>query len=404
MSLENDITPNEDDTFFNIEIVSNMLKNEEVESAEEIKALSIDELLSSAQVQNDEFECDIEEDNNENSGLPTEVRSGLEYITICDQHNESIKELKIPQFVIKGTANLFEENPTYLLTKEYLSKGFTLSDKDSTISFDEEEIAARKIYFTTQNSETVVKTGKLSAEENAKTLAYLSMLSDAGKISNLKAVIDRELIEFDSVEAKDAKSYTERIVSAVTPEQLKLMCENPISVALKVKKKVKKLLDEYREKQFYIQLEKGIIECKDYYTFPKSIYPNRSISEIEKTLYTKEEGNLNKYEYKIAELLGGLDNIVWWHRNISRIGFSINGFLNHYPDFIACTKSGKIIMIETKGDNGENVENRIKCKLGKKWQALAGGQYRYFMVFEERGKTIEDSMHFSDFISFIKEM
>ena len=41
--------------------------------------------------------------------------------------------------------------------------------------------------------------------------------------------------------------------------------------------------------------------------------------------------------------------IRWWHRNIARTGFAINGFINHYPDFIVRTRSGKIGIIEAKG-------------------------------------------------------
>jgi len=85
-----------------------------------------------------------------------------------------------------------------------------------------------------------------------------------------------------------------------------------------------------------------------------------------------------------------LENIVWWHRNLERgKGFVINGFLNHYPDFIILTKNKNIIIIETKGDDRDNSDSKDKLKLGKTWEAHAnqishetGYRYHYMMVFD----------------------
>ena len=82
------------------------------------------------------------------------------------------------------------------------------------------------------------------------------------------------------------------------------------------------------------------------------------------------------------KLIVGLGNIQWWHRIIERKGFRINGFTNHYPDFVIRTKSGKIIMLETKGDDRDNSDSKRKLKLGRHWQSQCGANYRYFMVFD----------------------
>ena len=63
-------------------------------------------------------------------------------------------------------------------------------------------------------------------------------------------------------------------------------------------------------------------------------------------------------------------------------GFRINGFLNHYPDFIVKTKAGKIIALETKGDDRDNTDSELKLKLGKQWESKAGRDFHYMMVFE----------------------
>ena len=81
--------------------------------------------------------------------------------------------------------------------------------------------------------------------------------------------------------------------------------------------------------------------------------------------------------------IANLNNIEWWHRNLSRgKGFKINGFLNHYPDFIIKAKSGKIIIIETKGDDRDNSDSELKLKLGKLWEAKSGQNFKYMMVFD----------------------
>ncbi len=89
------------------------------------------------------------------------------------------------------------------------------------------------------------------------------------------------------------------------------------------------------------------------------------------------------FEARLIDKMANLENVVWWHRNLSRNkGFRINGFLNHYPDFILKTKSGKLLIVETKGDDRDNSDSELKLKLGKLWEARAGSNYRYLMVFE----------------------
>lgn len=63
-------------------------------------------------------------------------------------------------------------------------------------------------------------------------------------------------------------------------------------------------------------------------------------------------------------------------------GFRINGFVNHYPDFILRMKSGLVVVLETKGDDRDNADSENKLRLGKLWESRARANYRYLMVFE----------------------
>ena len=130
-------------------------------------------------------------------------------------------------------------------------------------------------------------------------------------------------------------------------------------------------------------LATGRILCRPSYSFPASISPIDSTDIYDKSLYEAEESG-NKFETELIQAITGLPNIRWWHRNIVRTGFAINGFINHYPDFIVRTRSGKIVIIETKGDYRANEETLAKLHLGRAWQEQAGPGYRYFLVFQDK--------------------
>ena len=85
-------------------------------------------------------------------------------------------------------------------------------------------------------------------------------------------------------------------------------------------------------------------------------------------------------------------------------GFRLNGFINHYPDFMVMTKSGKLVLIEYKGDDRDNSNSARKLKLGRKWQAQCGQEYRYFMVFENRDFGIDGAYTLDQFVVIMREL
>ena len=104
--------------------------------------------------------------------------------------------------------------------------------------------------------------------------------------------------------------------------------------------------------------------------------PGNLGSSIGNSLYERE-GKMNGFEEKVIMDIGTSKNIAFWHRNLGRSkGFCINGFKsNHYPDFILFTKSGKIILLETKGDHLDGSNSAAKCRLGNAWEKLAGNDF-----------------------------
>ncbi|MCK9626787.1 MAG: hypothetical protein PHF76_11900 [Bacteroidales bacterium] len=41
------------------------------------------------------------------------------------------------------------------------------------------------------------------------------------------------------------------------------------------------------------------------------------------------------------------------------------------------SKSGKTIIVETKGDDSDNSDSAAKCRLGNKWAKLAGKDFTF---------------------------
>ena len=97
-------------------------------------------------------------------------------------------------------------------------------------------------------------------------------------------------------------------------------------------------------------------------------------------LHTKEE-SVNGFEAGVINDVANLESVEWWTRNVEKRGFFINGFINHYPDFIIKTKKGKIILLETKGDH---LDAEKKIRLGNLWASKAGNDYRYCLVYKDR--------------------
>ena len=149
-------------------------------------------------------------------------------------------------------------------------------------------------------------------------------------------------------------------------------------------------------------LDLGMIVCESEYEFPDTqTVPNKLIG-LPKGLYEEEE-NVNGFENEILTAISNLDNVVFWHRNPERgVGFGINGFINHYPDFIVYLKSGKIILVETKGDDRDNSDSKLKIELGSYWQNKAGDQYRYYMVFDKQ--EVEGALTKDKFLERLKSL
>jgi type III restriction enzyme len=88
---------------------------------------------------------------------------------------------------------------------------------------------------------------------------------------------------------------------------------------------------------------------------------------LEKSLFTPVfENDLNGDEQDVAVYLDGEKTLNWWHRNVARTQYGIQGWRKAkiYPDFIFAVRhdgeDAKITVLETKGDQLDNLDTAYK--------------------------------------------
>ena len=190
----------------------------------------------------------------------------------------------------------------------------------------------------------------------------------------------------------------------MTEDELAAMETAIPTYAAKIQDKIKSLEEAYREDKFNRWLDAGKIVCRDSYEFPAVITPADTTDAIPNSLYEAEKDDMNNGEHELIDAVVALGNVKWWHRIIERKGFRLNGYINHYPDFIVMTKSEKLVLIEYKGDDRDNSDSKRKLNLGRKWQAQSGQNYRYFMVFKNRDFGIDGAYTLDQFVEIMKEL
>lgn len=193
---------------------------------------------------------------------------------------------------------------------------------------------------------------------------------------------------------------------AMNQNQLDALEQMPVNFANKICDYIIKLQEETARENFYNWLEVGKIVTEPRFKLTSHITLSGKASSLTKSLYKQECELDDNFEYDMAMALTGIDSVRWWHRNPTsgRNAFCLNAFRNHYPDFIVMTNSGKVLLVETKGDQLENAESREKIKLGRAWQNAAGSQYRYYMVFQSKDLHLEGAYRFDEFLKILGEL
>ena len=335
--------------------------------------------------------------------LPWEVRDKVKTYEVNPQFREDIETLQIPQFFLKIEQSLFTDGSFELLDKEMLAEGFTLKGKAYDIDFAAADDEIREIDVREQDG-GLPKVFKMESAEQRYFKEWFNNLPPESRVRQCKDMMFNQLNKLNMVDAAELKAYIDRIVNDMDKAQLAAMEKAPLGYAAKIRDKIETLLEAHYRETFEKWLETERIVCKPAFRLRPTIHPTTHTDIYARSLYAAEEGNMNKLEQKLIVELTALPNVRWWHRNIARQGFAINGFIKHYPDILIMTQSGKLICAETKGEHLKNDDSRDKIALGQAWRTAAGKDFRYYMVFENEENLLPGAMSMNQFIDTVKAL
>lgn len=413
-----------DDTIFNIDYISQEIKKSLISSTytkTDSQSVSvsdnsnvttsgnenISQMLDDAISQSDEYDTQIENANREGlSGVAPELTEHMNNFKMNTTYTDFISTIKIPQFFHKVDGGLFDDDNESLINKDDLTDGFKLSD----ISLPRDLISSTdnvyKIDVITNDDGSYAKQYALGKNDSEEFKKYLQLIPETSRINACKNQIITDLNKkFNCVGYNDLVNYIGRIFDGMKEDELAEVQSNIMSVSYKIKNHIENEIEEYRILHFKELLETDSIYIKDSYEFPKIIHPNSNMSFYPQSLYNEEDDNLTDVETAFISKVSSLDNVLCWHRIIERKGFCINGFINHYPDFIVFTKKGKIILVETKGEHLANDDSKKKLELGKIWENKAGSsKYRYYMAFLKNPMNAEGSYQVDKLVEIIRNL
>lgn len=360
---------------------------------------SIDGMTTVAVETGAAFEAEVQAADED--GLP--LMGGSEMRRMIEMQSEFEEEalaMKLPVFVESVEASLFSDGFTKEVNRDSLVDGFTLADKDAQINFalSQDDVAQVDV-----DGDDRPRRIALSERDAKQFKTYVDSLPSEKRREACIESIFGQLRRIDCIADSDLRKYILRIVDQMTTDEMVEMESAIPAYTAKIRSKIFALMDEYRRKIFNDKLATHEIFCEPHYSYPKAISPVDTTSLISKSLY-RSEANVNDFEYKVILAVAALDSVRWWHRNIERQGFCLNGFINHYPDFIVKTLKGNLVLIETKGDDRDNSDSKAKLELGKKWAAEAGREYSYFMVFDENDTGFDGAYTLSSFIEVMKRL
>ena len=335
--------------------------------------------------------------------LPWEVRDKVKSFQVNPQFREDIETLQIPQFFLKIEQSLFTDGSFELLDKEMLAEGFTLKGKAYDIDFAAADDEIREIDVREQDG-GLPKVFKMESAEQRYFKECFSKLPPENRVRQCKDMMFKQLNKLNMVDAAELKAYIDRIVDDMDKAQLAAMEKAPLGYAAKIRDKIETLLEAHYRENFEKWLETERIVCTPSFRLPLAIHPTTHTDIYARSLYTAEDGDMNRLEEKLIVELTALQNVRWWHRNIARQGFAINGFIKHYPDILIMTQSGKLICAETKGEHLKNDDSREKIALGQAWSSHAGSQFRYYMVFMEENNLLTGAVSMSKFLEIVSAL
>ena len=362
---------------------------------------SVTMILDNALQQSEEMNKQLE--NQDEIVVTPELAPAVKTASIQSVFIESTKNLMLPMFYVANDSpqnSLFGSINDIKLEGQHLLSTFKLSSQSSDINFTAAEATMYKVDIDSTTDEHAPRYEKVKGVTRDYILDYIRQADNIeAKIRRCSDTVAGEMGKMLPLTQKDIQAYTARIFEGFTEEMLEDFMRHLSEYTQTIKGKILALEDEHKEKEFRRMLDTDQIYMRPTYIIPKKITLKTPSQSITKMLHTKEE-SVNGFEAEVINDVANLDSVEWWTRNnAGRGGFYINGFINHYPDFIIKTKKGKIVLLETKGDH---LEAEKKIRLGELWAKKAGNDYRYCLVYNERN--VEGTYTKPEFLELMKNL
>ncbi|MDN0069149.1 DEAD/DEAH box helicase [Collinsella ihumii] len=318
---------------------------------------------------------------------------------------DSAASLAIPQFMIRVDGGLFTDDEIWKpLDREDLLADFKLSK----YGIDQVDInpttfsEVREVDLAADSDEYRIRWLEDNVRKNMAML--FASMSDDGKRESLKALVLQAMSsQFKTAYGRaQLAGYISRVVDDMESPAVDACLHSVGGVASAVKGAVTRLADDFCEDRFGKLLSRGDVRLSPEYRLPGSFLQASPMTSYDRALYEAEDGRIDGPERKMVDLLANSPRVVWWHRVVERRPgeFSINGFINHYPDFLALRDDGVLMAIETKGEHlGDDA--RRKLRLGTRWADMAGAAFKYFMVFEHEALDKANAFTLAEFGSEI---
>lgn len=367
----------------------------------DIPCEDVQNLQKQAEQMSEEYNKQIEEQAKGGELDPLAAITPKEmYYPINEHYKDVVAEMNLPIFYTKTVASIFSDDEWIPLEKSMLTTGFNLPSKDASVDFT----IVRPLGVTID----VVESGDDYVpirRNNQQAIDFIRQqyMDKSAKVKkNLLSKQIASMIKLDNVVEPDIKKYVDRVIANLDEDAIASLVDNIYLTRNTIQEKIEGLLKDYQKQVFQQWLNIGRIQLRGHYSFLEAIpMMKKEIVGIDKGLYTSEE-TVNDFEYDVISAIADNPNVLFWHRNREKKDFCINGFINHYPDFIVRMKSDVTILVETKGDYLENDDSKNKIWLGNKWADLAGNNYKYFMVF--KSKEVEGAITVKQLLQYLNEL
>lgn len=205
--------------------------------------------------------------------------------------------------------------------------------------------------------------------------------------------LDKKL-RYPLLEKEDKTKFLEKLIKEIKGFSVSDLSVNRYVLAEQISQRIDKILNDTAEENYKELKKKGKIALIETEPFPETItLKSEQPITFQKNYYEKVD-KLNKEELAFVERLNmdTLPNIEFWIRNREKEDFYLQGWKKNkfYPDIIARTKGGAILLLEWKGeDRVSNEDTQYKVNLGKEWEELGKSKQRFFLV---HNKNIEATL------------